>query len=453
MRKLPGSFINLLLLSALALLLTKCKKEEIQIVYSEIITVGTSNTTSTSTYVEGNIVELTTATHSEYGVAWDTQSNPTIYINKVLADGSVDTGSFTIHLSELDPSTTYHVRAFVKDNKKYIYGSDVSFTTSAAVLPVVTTTTVYGITSTYAYSGGNVTSAGDKPVITKGVCFDTVANPTVLKNKTMDGWGTGSYESVLTNLKPSKDYYVRAYAISEFGISYGSQVTFTTEEPVFSFHEDFDDNSNDWYTGTFDYGSAEITGGEYVMAYQQEGYLWRSWIDVTDLASVANEEDFEINTSLKNLPYAFAVAYDVLNAAIVWDCGDANFKYFVIRKELGSNPALSTPTYYYSTGSYDGSYTIWQSFTSFSGSDVNTISIKKANGYYYFFINDEQVFKQSYSSITYDGVGFFVDNATVRADYLYFDQMGDKKSEKTDLIQLIAGPEGKHDVISSVNKK
>ncbi len=453
MEKLPRSLIGLLSFFVLVIMLATCKKEEIQVVYLEVITVGTSNTTSTSTDVEGNIVELTSATHGEFGVAWDTQSNPTIYINKVLADGYVDTGSFTIRLSGLTPSTTYHVRAFVKDNKKYIYGSDKSFTTSAAVLPEVSTDAVYGITSTYAYSGGYVDSEGDKPVIARGVCFDTLSSPTILKNKTMDGWGTGDFESILTNLKPSTTYYVRAYAASEFGVSYGSEKTFTTDDPVFTFHEDFDDNTNDWYTGSFDYGSAEITDGEYVMAYQQEGYLWRSWIDVTDIASVANDEDFEINASLENLPYALAVAYDQLDAAIVWDSGDGNFKYFQIRKELGSNPALSTPSYYYSAGSYDGSYTTWESLTYFEGAAVNNISIKKANGYYYFFIDDIQVYKHSYSNITYDGIGFFADNATLKVDYLYFDQMGDKKSEKTNLIELIAGQGGKHDVVRDKGNK
>lgn len=432
-------------------MLATCKKEEIQVVYSEIITVGTSNTTSTSTDVEGNIVELTSATHGEFGVAWDTQSNPTIYINKVLADGYADTGSFTIRLSGLTPSTTYHVRAFVKDNKKYIYGADKSFTTTAAVLPEVSTATVYGITSTYAYSGGYVDSEGDKPVIARGVCFDTLSSPTILKNKTMDGWGTGNFESILTNLKPSKTYYVRAYAVSEFGVSYGSEKTFTTDDPVFTFHEDFDDNTNDWYIGSFDYGSAEITDGEYVMKYQQEGYIWRSWINVDDLASIANSEDFEINASLENLPYVFAVAYDVLSVALVWDCTSSNFKYFRIEKEFGENPALSTPTYSCSAGSYDGSWTSWGSIQ-FSGSDVNTISIKKANGNYYFFVNDvmKEELKHSYSNITYDGIGFFVGNATAKIDYLYFDQMGDKKSN---LIELIAGQGGKHDVIRDIGNK
>lgn len=45
----------------------------------------------------------------------------------------------------------------------------------------------------------------------------------------MDGAGTGSFTSNLTQLDPSKRYYVRAYATNSAGTAYGNQVDFTTE--------------------------------------------------------------------------------------------------------------------------------------------------------------------------------------------------------------------------------
>lgn len=269
----------------------------------------------------------------------------------------------------------------------------------------------------------------------------------------MDGWGAGSYTSTLNDLKPSKTYYVKAYAISEFGVSYGSEVSFTTNAKAFNFHDDFTDNKNAWYTGTFTYGSAAVTGGEYVIAYKQTGYLWRTYNTITGFTTMANSKDFEIDATLTNLPYSLAVAYEQEYGGIVWDCSASNFKYLVIQKQLGSNPALSTPTYYYSAGSYSGSYTVWQDYTTFSGSATNTISIKKAGGYYYYFINGVQVYKHSYSSISNDGVGFFAQDAKVKAGYLYLIQMGDKKSEKADVIQLVTGLSGINDIMRSVSKE
>ncbi len=270
--------IKLLLLSAIFMVIPQCQKEEIVIVYSEISTVGSSNITSMSADVEGNIIELTETTHNEYGVCWNTEKNPTVYDQKGVMDGSAQTGSFTIRIHGLTPSTTYYARAFVLDNKKYVYGGEISFTTSAANLPSITTSNVTGITSRYAYSGGYVSEEGDKPVIAKGVCFDTIASPTILKQKTMDGWGTGSFTSTLTNLKSSKKYYVRAYAMSEFGVTYGSEKNFTTDPPIFKFHDDFENNDHNWFSGPIENGgTCFFEDGMYILKYSQEGYLWRSY--------------------------------------------------------------------------------------------------------------------------------------------------------------------------------
>ena len=45
---------------------------------------------------------------------------------------------------------------------------------------------------------------------------------------TIDGTGTGSFNSYLTNLTHSTTYYVRAYATNSLGTAYGNQVSFTT---------------------------------------------------------------------------------------------------------------------------------------------------------------------------------------------------------------------------------
>jgi hypothetical protein len=429
-------------------MLTTCKKEEIVIVYSKIKTVGTSNTTSMATDVEGLIEELTATTHSEYGVCWDTIKDPTVYEQKSVLSGEAKIGSFTVHISGLKPGKTYHSRAFVIDNKKYIYGLDLSFTTAAANLPVVSTTSVTGITSKYAISGGNVTQEGDKPVIAKGVCFDTIAAPTIQKNKTMDGWGTGSYTSYLTNLKSSKTYYVRAYAVSEFGVSYGAQETFTTNTKLFYMHEEFSDNINEWWTGTETYGNANVTGGEYVIKYHNEDYQWWIYNDYPNFSTMANNKDYEINVRTQNLTYdTLAVNTDMIGG-FLWDCGPSNFKYFGIKKNVPTDYPTSI-TYYYTIGSYNGSYTVWKNYTQFTGTAFNKLTIKKGSGYYYFFINDVQVYKQSYSNITYDGVGFYILDATLHADYLYIDQKGEKKSEMADFIKMIPASKGKRDFVRS----
>ncbi len=96
-------------------------------------------------------------------------------------------------------------------------------------LPTVTTTTATSITSSTATSGGDVTSAGDYPVTARGVCWSTTTGPTTsLPTKTTDGTGPGTFTSTITGLAASTLYYVRAYATSSVGTSYGNEVSFTT---------------------------------------------------------------------------------------------------------------------------------------------------------------------------------------------------------------------------------
>ena len=99
--------------------------------------------------------------------------------------------------------------------------------------PVVYTSTVTSITNTTATSGGHVTSSGGARVITKGVCWSTTKNPVIsLDSKTLNGPGTGSFISSLTNLTPNTTYYVRAYATNSAGTGYGHQYSFTTTNDV-----------------------------------------------------------------------------------------------------------------------------------------------------------------------------------------------------------------------------
>lgn len=94
--------------------------------------------------------------------------------------------------------------------------------------PTVTTTAISSVTQTSAVSGGNVTDGGTSPVTARGVVWSTSPNPTTADNKTEDGTGTGVFVSNITGLNAGTTYYVRAYAQSLAGTSYGSEVDFTT---------------------------------------------------------------------------------------------------------------------------------------------------------------------------------------------------------------------------------
>jgi len=95
-------------------------------------------------------------------------------------------------------------------------------------LPTVTTTSVTGIKSTGATTGGNVTANGGASVTARGVAYGTAENPTTANSITSNGTGTGAFTSTLSGLTSSTLYYVRAYATNAVGTAYGNQVSFTT---------------------------------------------------------------------------------------------------------------------------------------------------------------------------------------------------------------------------------
>ena len=96
--------------------------------------------------------------------------------------------------------------------------------------PAVTTTAVTEISYTTATSGGEAIDGGRSPIVSKGICWSTSADPTISNTKTTDGSGIGAFTSDLTQLTQNTMYYVRAYATSLVGTGYGNQVSFTTSQ-------------------------------------------------------------------------------------------------------------------------------------------------------------------------------------------------------------------------------
>lgn len=99
--------------------------------------------------------------------------------------------------------------------------------TPSSGLPSLTTNGTTEITGTTATSGGNITSEGVAPVYERGVCWSTSVNPRTTGSHTSDGSGGGTFTSYITGLTTNTLYYVRAYASSAVGTTYGNQESFT----------------------------------------------------------------------------------------------------------------------------------------------------------------------------------------------------------------------------------
>ena len=192
-----------------------------------ITTTLVSNVSTNSATTGGNITSDGGAIVTARGVCWATTPNPTTSSNKT-SDGT-GTGTFTSSLTSLIPGTTYYVRAFATNMVGTSYGFEETFTTSVVQPPTVSTTPPSSISYVSAVSGGNVTSDGGASITARGVCWAIISNPTINDDRTIDGIGTGAYNSNITCLSFATTYYVRAYATNSVGTVYGDQQSFTTQ--------------------------------------------------------------------------------------------------------------------------------------------------------------------------------------------------------------------------------
>lgn len=197
--------------------------------------VTTNTATATGLYTATATGNLTAGTLliTESGFCWSTVTNPTVSLTTKTTNGPTATGAMNANITGLTAGTTYYVRAYAtSESGETVYGSVMSFTTQAPVIPSVTTAAVTNILSNRATSGGAITDSGGVPVTAKGICWSTTANPTTANSKTTNGTGNDAFVAMMKGLTPATTYYVRAYATNSIGTAYGNQVQFTTAAAV-----------------------------------------------------------------------------------------------------------------------------------------------------------------------------------------------------------------------------
>lgn len=160
------------------------------------------------------------------GFAYGENQNPTFDDNTAIS-GSGE-GSFTSTIENLDPSTTYFVRAAATNSSGITYGEQKSFTTLPD-LPVLSILEVSNITSNSVTGSANVTGDG---ITDRGMVYGLMTSPTIAGDKSSSGTGEGDFTVALTGLIEETTYFARAYATNSSGTEYGDEVTFMTLAPL-----------------------------------------------------------------------------------------------------------------------------------------------------------------------------------------------------------------------------
>ena len=186
-----------------------------------------TNITAQSATCTANVTDNGGLPIANRGFCWATTQYPTIDGQHV--DLGMGAGNFSLTITSLQPATTYYVRAYVINAAGTTYSTQRSFTTTSG-LPSLTTATVSNVTASTAQCGGTISDNGGFPVTARGICWNTMGNPDLNGDHTINGTGNGAFTANMTGLTPGVTYHVRAYATNSTGTSYGNEQTFTTTD-------------------------------------------------------------------------------------------------------------------------------------------------------------------------------------------------------------------------------
>ena len=175
----------------------------------------------------GSIESVGNPAYTERGFVYATVHNPTVEDNtKKIVSGN-GTGAFSTNVTELEMNKTYYIRAYATNVVGTFYGDEVVLDFNA-VMPVVTTSAVTdkNIGAGSATFNGSITSVGDPEYTERGFVYALTHSPTIDDTKkVVSGTSTGAFSANVTGLTMNKIYYIRAYATSDAGTVYGTEVS------------------------------------------------------------------------------------------------------------------------------------------------------------------------------------------------------------------------------------
>ncbi len=164
------------------------------------------------------------------GIVWNSTGNPSLENHEGKLTEGQGPGLFTFQITDLEPVSTYYVRAFAHTSDQTYYGHIRDFTTREALSPEVDTKEASLVLHHRAEAGGTVKFDGNTDITQRGLVWSISSNPTLENHqgKADDGSGEGDFFSVITDLEPETKYYYRAYATNYTDTSYGNEHAITT---------------------------------------------------------------------------------------------------------------------------------------------------------------------------------------------------------------------------------
>ena len=144
-------------------------------------------------------------------------------------NANLDGTHFSVLVNNLQPGTEYHYCYEVDYGFSKPYKTETKTFATPADSPLVKTLEVMAIDSTTVRVNCETVSDGGVEITERGVCWNTYGNPNLDdESLTYTSAGLGQYSCRISDLAPSKKYYVRAYAKNASSIGFGEVLEFET---------------------------------------------------------------------------------------------------------------------------------------------------------------------------------------------------------------------------------
>lgn len=231
--------ITHLIIYSLLLVMAGCEKDTEPANFAPKLTTGeATNIYRTGATLSGNMEKSEGVVVKEYGILYSfSQSMADAIEMKVDAE---DGNDFAVQLRDLESGKTYYYCAYAHSGYSTAKGEIRSFTTGASNTPVFSTLDISATDEKSFIASTSILDEGGGDIFLSGFCWKETNlpdyNPTE-RDETENIADLSEYKLRVKDLKPGRQYAIRAYAVSSKGIGYGETVyvvTKTTDLPVVS---------------------------------------------------------------------------------------------------------------------------------------------------------------------------------------------------------------------------
>ncbi len=167
----------------------------------------------------------------EFGICYSKDQHPnikgtTFSINQLSSESDI-----SVTIKDLNPNTTYYLKAYVKIGDNIIYSDENTAKTVDVQEPTVGEVQLQSKTSVSFSIKSEIIDENGLTITERGICWSENEDPTIQDNLIKDdSVGIGSYTLTVEKLYPNRTYYVKAYAKNARGLAYGKQFSVLTND-------------------------------------------------------------------------------------------------------------------------------------------------------------------------------------------------------------------------------